>query len=282
VSVAGGFSEAIRRGTALSCEAIQIFTKSNRQWAAPPITDEEADAFIQAWQASTIRSVFVHSAYLINLASSRDSVREKSRAALADEVRRADKLGIPFVVFHPGSHGGDGNKRGLERLIDGLRAVLDDTSECNTALAVESMAGQGTCIGASFDHLATIMEKVPSQRLGVCLDSCHLHASGYALDDPVAVTAVLDEFAGTVGFDNLLGTHLNDSRHPAGSRRDRHEHIGDGHIGEEAFQAFVRDPRFSGIPMVLETPKNGDDLPPEDIRNLATLRRLIANSPAPA
>jgi deoxyribonuclease IV len=278
MSIAGGLHQAIDRGDASGCETIQIFTKSNRQWAAKPITDEDAAAFVTRHEASAIEPIFVHASYLINLGSADDATREKSIAALIDELQRAERLRLPFVVIHPGSHGGLGEETGLMRVGDGLLRVLEATSELDVSIALETMAGQGSTLGVTFEHLATMLDHTDADdRLSVCLDSCHIFAAGYDFSTAERCTDTITAFDQAVGLDRLRAIHLNDSKHELGARKDRHEHIGEGHIGEVAFSHLIRDSRLAHIPMVLETPKKGKDPAPDDARNLATLRRLAGS-----
>ncbi|MFT5127296.1 MAG: deoxyribonuclease-4 [Rhodothermales bacterium] len=275
MSIAGGFDLAIERGEATGCETIQIFTKSNRQWAAKPITDEDAAAFVARHEASKIDPIFVHASYLINLGSADDATRERSIAGLVDELKRAEKLRLPFIVIHPGSHGGLGEEAGLMRVGDALLEVLDATSDLGVGIALETMAGQGSTLGVTFEHLSTMLDHADAhQRLGVCLDSCHIFAAGYDFSTAENCASTITAFDQSIGLDRLCAIHLNDSKHELGARKDRHEHIGEGYIGESAFRHLIRDPRLAHVPMVLETPKKGKDPVPDDARNLATLRRL--------
>jgi deoxyribonuclease-4 len=278
MSIAGGFHKAIDRGEETRCDTVQIFTKSNRQWAAKPITDEDAAAFVARQEASSISPIFVHTSYLINLGSADDATRERSIAGLVDEMQRAALLHLPFVVLHPGSHGGLGEETGLMRVGDALLKVLDATSDLDVSIALETMAGQGSTLGVTFEHLATMLDHADAHdRLGVCLDSCHIFAAGYDFSTAERCADTITAFDQAIGLDRLRAIHLNDSKHELGARKDRHEHIGEGHIGETAFRHLIRDPRLTHVPMVLETPKKGKDPLPDDARNLATLRRLASS-----
>lgn len=296
-SGAGGLHLAFERLQQVGGEALQLFTRNQRQWNPHPLTAEEISLFQAAWQQrgrlpvgrsasfdgarDTLVSVVVasHASYLINLASGKQELIDKSVAALAAEIHRCEQLGIPFVVIHPGSHGGDGVEAGLVRFTKALDLALDATGAGVTVL-LETTAGQGTGLGSRFEELAFILEhsRVP-QRLGVCVDTCHIFAAGYDIRTLSAYTQTMAEFDRVVGVERIKFFHLNDSKQKLASRVDRHEHIGQGTIGLDGFRSLLNDPRFADHPMTLETPK-GDDLQ-EDRDNLQVLRRLI-NKPAVA
>lgn len=275
MSIAGGVEKAIERGASIGCRAIQIFVKNNNRWQGPPISDESAAAFKANLKKHGIRpeDVFAHTCYLINLASSKPEVVEKSIAALEDELRRCEKLGVPGLVMHPGSPMELGRDHGIEAVGTLSRKILLRIKGGKTRLLFECTAGTGSNLGATFEDLRDILAVVNlPDRAGVCLDTCHLFAAGYDLRTPEAWKATMDAFGSIVGFPYLKAFHLNDSKHPLGSRKDRHEHIGKGHLGEEAFRNLLADPRLLDVPMSLETDK-GDDLA-EDIENLKVLARL--------
>jgi len=271
ISIAGGLHKAIARGEALGCTAIQVFTRNNVRWSAKPLSDEAAELFLAAWQRSGVGPVIAHANYLIDLGNpSRERLR-LSLLTLADELRRAHRLGIPWVVLHPGTHGGRGEEKALVQIARAINTVMDETADLTSGILLETSAGQGTAIGYRFDHLAWLLERCrPSERLGVCLDTCHLFASGHDIRTPRAYRRTLGEFDRVVGLEAVKTIHLNDSRRGLNSRVDRHAHIGRGQIGLEAFRLIMRDGRFARIPKFIETPKVGD----WDRRNLATLRRL--------
>ena len=271
ISIAGGVHKAIARGQALGCTAIQVFTRNNVRWTARPLAPEEVERFRAAWADSAIGPIIAHANYLIDLGNpDRERVR-RSRETLTDELRRAHALGIPWVVLHPGTHGGRGEAEGLERIARGLNAVLAETAGLASGILLETSAGQGTALGHRFEHLAWLLERSqPRERLGVCLDTCHLFAAGYDIRTPAAWRRTMGEFDRVVGLDAVETIHLNDSKRHLGSRVDRHAHIGRGEIGLEAFRLFLREPRFASVPKFIETPKEDD----WDRRNLATLRRL--------
>ena len=294
MSVAGGFDLAIERGLKAGCQAVQIFSKSNNQWDAPPIRPEDAERFKAAAAKSGIGPVFAHTAYLINIGSPEKAGWTRSRSALKTEVERATALGLPFIVHHPGSHKETGEEAGIKRIADAARWVIDQTPKSTVKILFEIAAGQGACIGHRFEHLAEILRLTARpERTGICLDTCHLFAAGYDIRTQAAYEKTMAELDRVVGIKKVLAVHLNDSKKELGCRVDRHEHIGKGEIGLEAFRCLMNDKRFAGVPMVLETPKdsrrptNKEDTvgggrervsaPDQlDIMNLKTLRGLVA------
>ena len=275
VSIAGGVDRAIDRALTIGATAMQIFVKNNMQWfAAGPFASAEVRAFLEHTARDQLRCVFGHSGYMINLAATNPDFLEKSRRALREELLRADQLGLPFLVLHPGAHMGAGTAEGLALVIASLDAVFAEIPQVKTRVALENTAGQGSCLGCEFAHLAAILAHVREPgRLCVCLDSAHLFASGYDISTPAGAEKTFREFDRVVGRTHLVALHLNDSKTALGSRVDRHEHIGRGRIGLDAFRYIMTAPRFAKIPKVLETPK-GKDMK-EDIENLATLRGLM-------
>lgn len=274
MSVAGGLTKAFERGTSVGCEAMQIFSKSERQWKAKPIGDAEAAAFLAATAHSGIGPILVHDSYLINLASPDDILWAKSTIAFAEELERCQILGIPYLVTHPGAHVGSGEEPALAREAQALNRLFADGVGGDVTVLLETTAGQGTCLGWRFEHLARLFELVEQpERLGVCVDTCHLLAAGYDIRTPETYAATFDEFERLVGLPQIKAFHLNDSQKELGSRVDRHTHIGEGFVGLEAFGLLVNDPRFAGLPMVLETPKEADMA--DDLRNMALLRSLV-------
>ncbi len=274
MSVAGGFSKSIERGLKVGCQTIQIFTKSNNQWAAPPIAPAAAEQFAEAVRESGIKPVFAHAAYLINLGSPDLETAQRSKQALKVELERAATLGLSFLVLHPGSHKGDGEVEGLRRIAAAAAWALDQIKNSSVRLLYEIAAGQGSCLGHRFEHLAELLRLTgrPDQT-GICLDTCHLFAAGYDLRTPSAYRRTMEEFDRIVGLEQVRVVHLNDSKKEIGSRVDRHEHIGQGKIGLEGFRCLLNDRRLAHVPMVLETPK--DEECTEDVMNLKTLRRLL-------
>lgn len=275
MSVAGGLHLAFDRITMVGGHALQIFTRNQRQWAAAPISAEERRRFHAARQAWGDWPVAAHNSYLINLASPAEEVREKSVIALADELERCAALDIRLLVMHPGSHGGAGSETGLQRIVDNLDQSLNRAASAEKVVVLlENTAGQGNSIGADFAEIGFIIRNSSfADRLGVCLDTCHLFAAGYDFRSASSYRQTLAEFDRQIGLDRLRFFHLNDSIKPLGSRVDRHTHIGQGCIGPEGFRNFLTDPLFTHAPMTLETPK-GTDLR-EDIVNLRLLRELM-------
>jgi deoxyribonuclease IV len=273
MSIRGGASMAIERARSIGCTAMQIFVKNNMQWFAKPLTREEIRAFLNHVQRGELSSAFGHANYLINLAATNPQFHANSIRALAEELIRADQLELPFLVLHPGAHLGVGEEAGLKKIVDSLDEVFRETPRVKTKVALEITAGQGSCIGHRFEHLSHIIANTREpQRLCVCIDTAHLFAAGYDISSESGVKRTFNEFDRIIGNDRLVAIHVNDSKTALGSRVDRHEHIGKGRIGLDAFRFIMRSPRFSKIPKVLETPK-GKDLA-EDVTNLRTLRRL--------
>lgn len=271
VSAAGGVDRVPERAFELGCEALQLFVKSNRQWAMRPLRPDEAKGFRDGLAHAPDMPAFAHACYLVNLASADPAVRERSVANLVAELDRCGELGLHGLVVHPGAHGGD-RERGLERALRAIDRVLD-RSASPTRLLLESTAGQGSCIGADLADLAWLLGRTPPERVGACLDTCHLHAAGYRLDGAPAVGRALDAVGEQIGWQRVKLWHLNDSRAPAGSRRDRHAGIGEGTIGRAGFRALLADARVRSRPGILETPKGESDR--LDRLNLARLRALL-------
>jgi len=274
MSISGGLHLAVERALSVDCRALQIFTKNASQWRAKPLSVNAVASFREAWEQSGLTTVFAHDSYLINLASPDPPLLRKSITALGDELERAERLGLPFVVSHPGAHKGDGEEQGLERVARSLDVVHREHPDLDVKVLLETTAGQGTSLGFRFEHLAGIIDRVEQpERLGVCLDTCHIFAAGYDLRTAGNYDRTMAEFGRVVGFDRLLALHVNDSKKDLGSRVDRHEHIGEGALGLEAFRCLMNDKRLQTIPKVLETRK-GPDLE-EDRRNLGRLRSLV-------
>lgn len=273
MSIQGGASMAIERARSIGCTAMQIFVKNNMQWFARPLNRDEIRAFLNHVQRGELSSVFGHANYLINLAATNPQFHANSIRALAEELVRADQFELPFLVLHPGAHLGAGEEAGLKKIVDSVDKVFRKTPKVKTKIALEITAGQGSCIGHRFEHLSYIIVNAREpERLCVCLDTAHLFAAGYDINSESGVKKTFREFDRVIGNDRLVAIHVNDSKTARGSRVDRHEHIGEGQIGLNAFRFIMRNPRFSRIPKVLETPK-GKDLR-EDVVNLRTLRTL--------
>ena len=256
---------------------MQIFVKNNMQWFARPLTAGEIRAFLDHAQRKELLSVFAHANYLINLAATNPQFHANSLRALAEELTRADQLELPFLVMHPGAHLGAGEEPGLRKIVSAIDEVFVRLPALKTKIALETTAGQGSCLGHTFEQIAFIIANVREpERIGVCLDTAHVFAAGYDMTDAIAMKKMFAEFDRVIGRDRLAAIHVNDSKAEPGSRVDRHEHIGKGRIGLAAFRFIMNEPRFRNIPKVLETPK-GKDLR-EDLANMRVLRRLAATT----
>lgn len=274
MSIAGGVDLAIDRGGSIGCTAVQIFTKNNNQWHAPKLPRTQIDSFLNKMREHNIRCAFAHDSYLINLGSPNAPLHAKSMKAFADEMERAQELKLYALVFHPGAHTGDGEKNGIERIGDTLKKLLKEKPHVSSKILVENTAGQGSNVGYTFEQIAEILEIAGKDpRLGVCVDTQHAFAAGYDLRTKEKYNSVINHFDKTIGIKKIQAFHLNDSKKELGARVDRHEHIGKGFIGLDAFRFLMNDERFAQIPKVLETPK-GPDLK-EDVENLAILRSLL-------
>lgn len=275
--MAGGLHRALARGAALRCGAVQIFTRNQRQWRAAPLRAVEVRAFARWRRATGIRLVFAHASYLINLAAPAVPAWSQAVDALTAELERAETLGLRFVVVHPGSHLGTGAAAGIVQVRAALAEALQRTAGARVRIALENTAGGGRLLGRRLAELAAMLEDAGDpDRLGVCIDTCHLFAGGYDIRSSTGYASAMAELATTVGVRRVLAFHLNDSGAPLGSGRDRHQHIGRGFLGFRPFRFLLADPRFGRVPKVLETPKEPEPL--ADRRNLAVLRRLRAGS----
>lgn len=273
MSISGGAHMAIERGCSIQCTAIQMFVKNNMQWFARPLTHEEIRAFLEHRQRGELLSIFAHSSYLINLAATNPQFLANSIRALSEELTRADQLELPFLVLHPGAHVGAGEEAGLEKIVDSIDRVFRKLPKVKTRIALETTAGQGSCLGHRFEQIGYIIENAREpERLGVCLDTAHIHAAGYDIRNEAATKKTFHEFDRVIGLNRLAAIHVNDSKTTRGSRVDRHQHIGKGQIGLDAFHFIMRDRRLRKIPKVLETPKDKEMR--EDVENLKTLREL--------
>ena len=281
ISTAGGLHHVFARAQEATCDSLMLFSKNNRQWKARPISADD----LAHWQAEReahpeIWPLAGHASYLINVASPKDDLWERSYQALKVEMERADLLNLPVLTFHPGSHTGSGVEAGLERIAAALSRLLRELPEVNTTLCLETMSGQGSNLGSKFEELAWVLNNTKDgERLGVCFDPCHVFAAGYDLRDPAAYAATMDTFDQIIGLDRLRCFHMNDSQGEFGSGKDRHAHIGEGEIGLQGFTSLVNDPRFTEHPAHLETPEYRDNKDGEKVNmnvvNLATLRSLI-------
>jgi len=274
MSIAGGLYHAPHHGKAATCDTVQIFTKQSNQWRAKPLTDEDVEKFWTAQKDTGVSVACAHNSYLINLASPKDELYDQSRLSMREEIERCDRLGIPSLVMHPGSHVGSGEETGMKRIAKAINSLFEALPDSKTVLLLESTSGQGTNLGYRFEQLAAIIRMVEDgARLGVCLDTCHIFSAGYPLGERKDYLATLKSFDEIIGLKRLQIIHMNDSKKPFGERKDRHEQIGQGELGLEAFRNIMNDRRLNRVPKILETPK-GEDLK-EDIENLALLRSLI-------
>lgn len=275
ISAAGGHSRSFERARKLGVDCLQIFTRAPSAWAGKALDAEGVRAFRQARREAGNPPVLAHDLYLTNLASRDPEVYRKSVSSLIEEVRRCHELGLDGLVMHLGAHLGQGEEEGLARFSEGLRGVLSQTPPLPVLL--ETTAGQGTCLGHRFEHLARVLDHLRADpRVGVCLDTCHAHAAGYDLRTARGYSATWTRFERLLGMDRLRALHLNDSRTARGSRIDRHANIGEGMLGRMAFRRLVQDPRLAGLPMILETPRS-ETMHAVD---LALLRQLAQERPA--
>ena len=277
MSIAGHPHKALLRGKETGCHVIQIFTRHRIKWSAKRLSEKEIDTFYKAREETSVIPVAIHNSYLINLASPKSDVRKKSFSTLTKEVEWAELLKIPYLVMHPGSHMGDGEKKGLRRIAEAINRIHDKFRDYHGQILLEITAGQGTHVGYCFEHMAEIFQLTECpERLGICFDTCHAFAAGYDFRSKETYRRLLKRFDKVVGLNRLKLFHVNDSKNALGSRIDRHEHPGEGFIGLKAFSFFMNDPNFRDLPFLLETPKevdkNGIN---RDIINLNILRNLI-------
>ena len=270
-SIAGGIEKALPRAEQLNCGAVQIFTRNASRWQSKPLAPQNIADFRKAATQSLIAQIFVHDSYLINLAAPDEEKWQKSKEAFLDELERCSALGIKGLVMHPGAHLGQGEEEGLQRIAEAFREIFRSAPQ-DVQVLLETTAGMGSHLGWRFEHLARIIELVPEHEFGVCFDTCHVFAAGYDLASAPGYQKTMAEFERLIGCDRIGLFHLNDSKKPRGSRVDRHEHIGQGHIGESGFACLMQDARFTGVAKILETPQG--DAHEHDLRNLALLRRL--------
>jgi deoxyribonuclease-4 len=255
VPVTGGIHNAPRNGAAIGAEAIQVFTRNQMQWRCRPLGEDECGAFRDELAKSGVRVALSHGSYLVNLASPVDDFLTKSRETFRAEMERCHALGIPYLVFHPGAHMGRGEGEGLAALAESLDWALERTEGLAVTPLLEVTAGQGSSLGHRFEHLAEIFDRVRApERLGVCLDTCHLYAAGSDIATAEGYERTMKAFQRIVGLRKLKAVHLNDSKKGLGSRVDRHARAGEGVLGLESFRRIVNDRRFRGVPLVVETP----------------------------
>lgn len=300
-SIAGGFSKAVERAHAVGCQCVQVFTAAPQQWPkgmnaavpvrraktknrnqrrAQPIAPDEAELFRTRLSEQGIVHPLSHDSYLINLASPDAELWKKSIDAFIVELQRAEQLGIPFVVTHPGAYTTSSEQFGIERIVLALDEAIGQTSDLSVGILLETTAGQGSCLGCRFEQLAEPIARVHNpDRMGICVDTCHIFAAGYPLGTENEYKATMRELDKTVGVKQIKAFHLNDSAKPLGSRVDRHAHIGRGLMGTEPFRLLLGDRRFRKVPMYLETPKGEEKGRDLDEINLETLRGLIKSQP---
>ena len=274
MSIAGGVYNAVIDGKRATCDVIQIFTKQSNQWKAKELTGDDVERFFTEQKETGVKVACAHDSYLINLASPDEALFAKSCGAFKIELERCDRLKIKQLVMHPGSHVGSGEETGLKRIGSAINKIFDQLPDSKTSVCLETVAGQGTNLGYNFEQLAQIIDLVEDKtRLSVCLDTCHVFAAGYPLQDPGEYRKTMKEFDNILGLKRLKIIHFNDSKKPFASKKDRHEHIGEGELGLEPFRNILNDHRLDTVPKILETPKS-EDLH-EDIENLKLLRSLI-------
>ena len=280
LSIAGGLPNAVLAAVALGCETLQIFTRNPNSWKAKLLLDSEAEAFRKAVAAANLQYVTSHDSYLINLAAADDGLFRKSVDAFIEEVERAEKLGLAYVVTHPGAHTGAGEDAGIARIVAALDEVRSRCAGSRVQILLETTAGQGSYLGGRFEHLRRILDGVNDSRwLGVCVDTCHIFAAGYPISTPDEYRATIQEFEDAIGLDRLKLFHINDSAGAFNSRLDRHASLGEGKIGLDLFRCLVTDPRFANHPMILETPKedeNGREMDPVNLAKLFEFRKTDA------
>jgi deoxyribonuclease-4 len=282
MSIAGGLYNALLAAQRHACDTVQLFSKNSNQWDARELTAEEVALFRRTLRQTRLRLPLVHDSYLINLASPDETLYRRSVEAFVVEYQRAEKIGAAYLVTHPGAHLGTGEEEGLKRVAAALDEVHRRCPGYRVKVLLETTAGQGTTLGHRFEHLGRILALAAEPgRLGVCLDTCHVFAAGYALAPEAEYRATFRQFDRVIGLKWLKAFHVNDSLKPLGSRVDRHAHLGRGCLGLEPFRLLVNDPRFRHKPMVLETPKEEGDNGDMDGVNLTALRGLVANGTAP-
>mgnify|MGYP001049920743 CR=1 FL=1 len=274
-SIAKGLHNALYRAQALDCNALQIFTKNSNAWKEKIVSGKEIELFEEAILKTGIKEIASHTSYLINLAASDMKKHARSCDALQKEIERSSALNIPYVVLHPGSHMGEGEGRGIDQISESINKIFNKTPGADTRLLLETTAGQGTSLGHKFEQISEIIEKIEDKnRVGVCVDSCHIFAAGYDIRTDESYGRTINDLDSVIGLENIFLFHLNDSKKCLGTRVDRHDHIGQGEIGIRAFELIMNDERFLKVPKIMETPKgeDGDEL---DLLNLKKLKSFL-------
>jgi len=279
VSIAGGIDNSVVRAGELGCNTMQIFSKNASTWREKILKEDEVENFRENLKNSNINSVFIHTSYLINLASPSDELYLKSINAFIEEMKRADLLlDDPYLIIHPGAHTGAGEEYGIQRIIRALNIILEKSTDLNlkTMILLEDTAGTGTHLGYTFYQLKRMIEGAKDRKkIGICFDTCHAFTAGYNLSHQEGIEKTLEELEKYIGLDKLKVIHLNDSKFPLGSRKDRHMHIGKGYIGLEGFRVLVNHKYLKNLPFILETPKNDEK---DDLKNINLVKSLISNT----
>lgn len=271
MSIGGGFAEAPERARNIGLDAMQVFTKNQRQWIAKPLNMEDVNFYLENMKRFDIKITVAHASYLVNLAAPEQDKFEKSIESMVHELQRCESLKIPYLIFHPGAHMGEGEKNGLKRIVDGINKIIEKSEGIKAKITIETTAGQGTNLGYRFEQIGFILDNVSDKsKVRVCMDTCHIFAAGYELRSKDGYEKTMDEFSRNIGFENLVAVHLNDSEKALGSRVDRHAQIGRGYIGREGFKNLLKDKRFSNMPLILETP-GGEALYPEDLNMIKSI-----------
>jgi len=271
MSIGGGFSDVPARARSIGLDAMQVFTKNQRQWISKPLNMDDVQHYIDNMKKYGIRITLAHASYLINLAAPEQEKFQKSVESMVHELQRCDTLQIPYLIFHPGAHMGEGEKAGLKKIVEGLDRIIEKMEGINAKITIETTAGQGTNLGYKFEQIAFMMDNVSDRsKVKVCMDTCHIFAAGYELRSKEGYEKTMEEFSRTIGFENLVAVHLNDSEKALGSRVDRHAQIGYGYIGKEGFRNLLNDKRFQNMPLILETP-GGEALYPQDLKIIESI-----------
>ena len=280
ISIAGGIDNSVVRAEKLGCNTMQIFSKNAATWREKVLDKKEVKRFKRNLKKSSIDLglVFIHTSYLINLASPSDELFSKSISSFIEEMKRADiLLTEPYLITHPGAHTGGGEEYGIQRIIRALNIILEKSADLNlkTIILLENTAGSGTHLGYTFKQLKMMIEGTKDKRrIGICFDTCHAYAAGYNLSKIKGAEQTLEELDKHLGLKRLKVVHLNDSKYPLGSRKDRHMHIGKGYIGLEGFKELVNNKYLKNLPFILETPKDNEE---DDLKNINLVKSLVAS-----